>query len=81
LSLLFELQCYQDELRNFRDQNQVEESWSEDGRIKKRTLNTRELVAIEKEILRLHQIIRTLTMYYGGAKEIERYKGRLLAKS
>lgn len=73
VSLIYYLQDYLDELRAFRDLDQIECDW-DNGRIQIRTLTIVERVEIEKEILSLIQMIRTLSHYYAGTKKIKGHK-------
>ena len=79
VSLIYYLQDYLDELRSFRDMNRIECDW-DNGRIKTRELTAVERVEIEKEILALIQMIRTLSHYYAGTKKIKGDKSWGMAK-
>lgn len=79
LSLLYYLKDYQQALRDFQEYGKSETSW-EDGRIHVRILSINEIERIEKELTSLHDIIRTLDMYYVGTEEAKGDQSRWVAQ-
>lgn len=79
LSLLYYLRDYQQALRDFQEYGKSETSW-EDGRIHVRVLSINEIERIEKELTSLHDIIRTLDMYYVGTEEAKGDQSRWVAE-
>ena len=79
MSLLFYLKDYQQALRDFQEHGKVETTW-EDGKIHVRVLSLNEIERIEEELTSIHDIIRTLDMYYVGTEEAKRDQSRWVAK-